>query len=213
MPVCANITSGIPRECRERIGGVRRVLLANYDEVDFSKFKNNLAPPAVFTGELGQVDPVGDAEISMIEMIGASPANCFYEFIPAKWSAVAKENGKAIDGHGGMLYEQTIEMKFPDRGSLVRDQIIKMGKGYFLAIVEDAVGDYFLYGYHDSLVLSEGAGTAGKENTNFNGWTLTLTSTGELAPAYRLANDDTKLGNIQIEIDPFGNFTRDMVAR
>ena len=158
---CSLLTSGWPKGCKDNAGGLKRILLANKDEV--------LAFTEDTTGSL----PVPSGEITDITMIAGA---MFYEFVPNKMSSNWVENIQANAQNGTIGYEQVLTMIFAKNEAAARNRVVLLGQGEVYAIVEDYNGKYFLLGEFNGCELTGGSSSSGTALSDLNGWTLTLTA-------------------------------------
>ena len=156
-----SLTSGWIKGCKDNAGGLKRVLLANKDDV------------VSFTeGATGSLT-VPSGEITDITMVAGAT---FFEFVPNKMSSNWVENIQANAQNGTIGYEQVLTMIFAKNEAAKRNQVALLGQGEVYAIVEDYNGKYFLLGEFNGCELTGGSSSSGTALTDLNGWTLTLTA-------------------------------------
>jgi len=167
------LTNGITKGCRDNIGGISTVYLAN---------KELLTSVTVGGGspeDLGLV-----SAIATQSSIGAD-APAFYEFQVNKNSSNWVDTGTVVASNGGTFYAPAVTMVFGKNDSTKLNTVKLMGQSTLVAIVKNNDGKYFILGETNGLELSAGAYASGTAFADLNGWTITL-SGGETHPAYEV---------------------------
>lgn len=149
---CSLITNGILANCDKQTPGIRRVYLANFDEVS----SYTLNPTGVVTG------------ITM--SVGAT----FKVFEFAKETGSAGSTINSDIPNGVLSYTHTITIQFTKLEQSKRNTITLMALANLVAIVQTQDGKYWLFGKENGLQLSEGTSATGTTNNDFSGYTLTL---------------------------------------
>lgn len=147
---CNQTLSGIPRDCEGSIGGVKRVLFINHDQLG-----------AVTIGETGIVSAI-------------AADGKFYEFIPKKNTASFAPALVVGDGDN-RSYQATLVLNFGKMTAAKRVQMQALLANELAAIVEDNNGTYWLVGKDIPLQATEGGGNTGTAMTDANAYTVTLT--------------------------------------
>lgn len=171
------LTSGIAKGCRDNIGGIKEVYLAN---------KERIATIAV-----GATAMLVDT-ITTLDALGATAAPAFYTYQVNKVSSVWTDTIAPIASNGGTMYTPSVTMVF-GKGEAAKANTVKlMGQSTLVAIVRNNDGKYFLLGgditangLGNGLELSAGSYSSGTAFTDLNGYTITL-SGGENHPAYEV---------------------------
>lgn len=159
-----NITSGIPKGCRDNAGGIVEVYLSTY--------------PSGYTG-LGWLSESGG---TIIGLSGAS----FYTFKPNKNSSNWVENIQSSIENGTIGYEQVITLVFAKNDVTKRNVIKMLGQANMIAIVRDKNEKYWLLGAQNGLEVSGGGSSSGTMLNDLNGWNITISGT-EPQPAYEVS--------------------------
>lgn len=148
---CNQTLSGIPRDCEGSIGGVKRVLFINHDQ-------------------LGTVT-ASDTGVSAITPVSGGT---FQEYIPKKNTASFAPALVVGDGDN-RSYQATLVLNFGKMTASKRVQMQALLANELAAIVEDNNGTYWLLGKDIPLQATEGGGTTGTAMTDANAYTVTLT--------------------------------------
>lgn len=149
MP-CSQTLIGIAKDCAVNLGGVKRVLAANYDDI------------ATVT--------VTDNQISAITMNGAA---AFVEFNFRPQTANFASTWQI--GDGGAKYVQTLlAMVFSRMETSKRIAVMALAQADAVAIVEDANGKFWYLGKDYPLELNTGDAGTGTVRTDRNGYGITL---------------------------------------
>lgn len=152
---CSLITNGILANCDKQTPGIRRVYLANFNEV------------ASYT-----LDPNGI--VTAIAMTPGSPTHTFKIFEFAKETGSAGSTINSDIPNGVLSYTHTITMQFTKLEQSKRNTIALMALANLVAIVQTQDGKYWLFGKENGLQLSEGTSATGTASNDFSGYTLTL---------------------------------------
>jgi hypothetical protein len=152
---CTLITSGILATCDKQVPGIKRVYLGNYDEVGTYSVDSN-------------------GFVTAITMTG-SPVGTFKTFEFAKETGSAGSTVNSDVPNGLLSFTPTVTLQFTKLEQSKRNAIALMALANLVAIVETNDGKYWLFGKDNGLQLSEGTSATGTANTDFSGYTLTLT--------------------------------------
>ena len=171
--------NGIAKGCRESIGGVKTVYLANKELID----------SIVATDQLVTA-------ITTVDGLG-SPGGAFYTFDVDKTSSSWTDTQTPVASNGGTFYVPSVTMVF-SRNDAAKAKVVKlMGQATLVAIVKNNDGKYFLLGAQataidadmgNGLEISAGTSASGVGYADLNGLTTTL-SGGERYPYYEVQAD------------------------
>lgn len=163
---CSQILSGIAKDCLVNKGGIKRVILANRDDVT-----------AV---------TITDGRVTAITMASGKK---FLEFgfrantgnFSSTWQ---------INSDNGTKYVQTLlTMIFGRMDTAKRVAIMALAQADLIGIVEDANGLFWLLGYDDPLMLADGSDAqTGTARADRNGYTVVLEDNSDELP-YEVAPD------------------------
>lgn len=153
---CNQTLSGIPRDCEGSIGGVKRVLFINRDQLG-----------ALTVGDTGIVTDIATTESAK-----------FYEFFTKKNTATFTT--AMLENRS---YQSTLAITIERMTASKRVQVMALLHNELSAIVEDNNGVYWLIG--DDVALEATAtdvAATGAAFTDTNAYTLTLTDTSRALP-------------------------------
>jgi streptogramin lyase len=151
---CSLITAGILASCDKQIPGIKRVYLGNFDEVSSYTLDAN----------------------NVVTAIAMSPTKKFQIFEFAKETGSAGSTVNSDVPNGLLSYTHTVTLQFTKLEQSKRNKIALMALANLVAIVETNDGKYWLFGRTNGLQLSEGSSATGTSNSDFSGYTLTLTN-------------------------------------
>lgn len=150
---CNQVLSGLPRDCEGSIGGVKRVLFINHDQLGKVTIEED-------TGIVTAIEPVNGGK--------------FFEFYPKKNTASFAPALQVGDGDN-RSYQATLVLNFGKMTASKRVQIQALLANELAAIVEDNNGTYWLAGKDVPLQATEGGGNTGTAMTDANAYTVTMT--------------------------------------
>lgn len=153
------LTAGIPKGCRANSGGIKRVLLANYENI-------TAVGPALAGDTTGTV--------TAITMPSGTSATTWYAFVPNKLSSNYVENIQASSQNGTFGFDQVITLIFAKNEASKRNAIMMLGQANLMAIVEDFNAKYWLLGEQNGIELTAGSSATGTALGDLNGYTLTI---------------------------------------
>jgi hypothetical protein len=154
---CIILDTGIAKQCRASIGGVKRFLIAELDAVTSVTTASGVATAITKSG-------------------------LFYEFIPTKKSSSASSPFSGSVEAGQRSWNHTVVMQFAKSEAAKRNVVAVLAETTIVAIVEDKNGKYHLYGWDLGLELTEGDNTIGVAPTDMNGYTLTFSEEHSAPP-------------------------------
>lgn len=159
------INSGIALECRDNMGGIQSVYIANAVE-NFAFF------PAA----------------GLIPILTFNPAteNTFYEFAQQIESASYEETGGYSVENGTAFYTQKLTIKIYKMNSSNSDVINILGQSLFNIIFLDQNGNYFLPGAFNQMRVVEISYGSGKMMGDLSGATIVFEGR-EKRPAYQVS--------------------------
>ena len=148
---CNQVLSGIPRDCEGSIGGVKRVLFINHDQLGKITVEEE-------TGVVTAIEPTGK----------------FSEYIPKKNTASFAPALTVGDGDN-RSYTATLVLNFGKMTAAKRVSVLPLLANELAAIVEDNNGIFWLVGKDIPLQATEGGGNTGTATTDANAYTVTMT--------------------------------------
>lgn len=155
---CNQTLSSIPRDCESSIGGVKRVLFINHDQ-------------------LGVVTL--DEQTGMVKTL--TPSGKFVEVFPKKGTA-SLATALAVGDGDNRQYNSTLVMNFGKMTAAKRVAIVPLFANELAAIVQDNNGNYWLIGKDVPLSSSAGDANTGTAVADANAYTVTLTDAALALP-------------------------------
>ena len=156
---CSQTLSGIAKDCLNSLGGIKRVLLANYADVT--------------------TVTVTSDKVSAITM---DTGKKFKEYLFRPGTGSMSSNYQ-VSAENGVAYVQTdLVMVFNRMETTKRVEIVALAQADLCAIVEDNNGKFWLLGYDEPLVISAGDGLTGTARTDRNGYSVTLQDNSKELP-------------------------------
>ncbi len=148
---CSQTLSAIAKDCLGSLGGIKRVLLANADDV---------------TGVT-----LTDSIITAITM---GSGKVFYEYQFRANTGSLTSNYQVPDTGASPYVQTDLVMAFNRMETAKRVSIIALAQADLVGIVEDMNGKYWYLGYDNPLRLSAGAALSGQQRSDRNGYDVTL---------------------------------------
>lgn len=171
MASCMTLSSGICRGCRDNVGGLKAIYVADYYSVDWTSLAT-----AAYTGEV--------TELSLVE------GSHWYRLEPNKYSASWTENINVSVENGTLGYEQVITGVFGKNAQALRNTIEELAKGDLVLVLLDANDTMWLIGAeHNGAYVSGGNSASGTALTDLNGWNVNFTCNAK-APALQVIPAD-----------------------
>jgi len=156
---CIQTLSGLANDCLSSMGGIKRVLLANGEDV-------------------ASVTITSD-EVSAIAMNNSATFK-EYNFKPGTSNFASTWQ---VNNENGSNYVQTLlTMVFNRMETTKRVEVMAMAQGELVAIVEDNNGKYWYLGYDYPLVLNGGDNGTGTARSDRNGYTIVLEDSSKALP-------------------------------
>lgn len=150
MP-CA-ITSGYTIDCRENIGGLK----------------------AVYIAEFGNIS--GVTEVSgLVTGITKATGKRFYKFEVPRATANTTSNATGSEENGSLFYTHSVVFPLNKRDSTTANVVRTLAKAKVMVVTLDMDGNYRMFGKGNGLYLAStenGSGTAAGDR---NGYNITLT--------------------------------------
>lgn len=148
---CTQTLTGISRDCLGNNGGIRKVWLANYD---------NVASLTVSAGAITAITMSNSEKFKL------------YEF--ARNTSSLSSN-YAVNAENGTSYvESDLLMVFNRMDTSKRLEIVALAQGNLVAIVEDNNGNKWYLGKDFPVTINAGDGLTGTARGDRNGYSITL---------------------------------------
>jgi hypothetical protein len=154
-----SLTQGYAYDCKNNVGGIKKVLIASRDDIDTITIASGLVSNITFT------------------------SNDFYLYDLVRESSNFNETVNTNVQNGTVFYAQTLEIVLNKLQVNTRNEIILLGQNRLCICVEDNNGKWWMLGFKNGLDLTGGGSASGTGYGDRNGYTLTFTgSENELAP-------------------------------
>lgn len=156
---CSQTLSGIAYDCSSNMGGIKRVMIANKDDVTAMTISSDI-----------------------ITAITMASSKKFYEFY-FRQNTSSMTSTWQVNNENGTTYVQTLlAMVFNRMDTTKRASIMALALAEVVAIVEDNNGTFWFLGYDEPLVLNAGDGPTGTARTDRNGYSITLEDNSKALP-------------------------------
>lgn len=145
------LTQGFAKDCRDSIGGLKTVYVANLQSIDSITEANG--------------------EVTAITMDGG--AN-FYKYELRRNTSTFTEEIETDDANGTAFFGQELTIQLTKLEAAKRNEILLLAHADVVAIVEDRNGKHWFAGKTNGLTLG-GSATTGTAMADTNGYELTFT--------------------------------------
>lgn len=153
---CTQTLGGLILDCETSLGGIRRVYIANYNEVTAQIDET----AGIITGLTGTFKP--------------------YEFRKQTGSMTST---LTVDETAGINYVSTeVVLTFTKMDTAKRLQMAALSLGQLAVIVEDSNGKYWFLGEDDYVSASAGSGQTGQNKGDANSYSITLKDESDSFP-------------------------------
>ena len=154
MAICNELDTGIGKTCDNNTGGVKKIFIAEKDNVA------SVTPGSPFD------------TITAITMVSGKK---FYEFAFNKNTSTFTEVTTGDQAVGSQVCTQTLTLVLNRREQAKREVLLKLGNFKDLAvIVLDSNDKYWLLGETEGMNMTENSSENGTVKTDRNGYTITL---------------------------------------
>jgi len=156
---CA-LTQGFNLDCRDAVGGLKELYII----------------------ELGGVEAITEAS-GIVSAITNATGKRFYKYSLIRETSNAEETITGNEQNGTIFYAQKIDVILNKRQVSVRNEILLLAKNKVAIVAVDNIGNGWLYGRVNGLMLNAGTSPTGTAWGDRNGYTLTFSGNEtELAP-------------------------------
>lgn len=145
------LTRGFEKDCRDSVGGIKTVYLANWSEV------TNYTET--------------DGEITAMTL---SSGSFFHEYQLRRQTSSFTETYEGSEENGTLFHEQEVTVILTRLEAAKRNEMYLMGKGDVVLTAEDNNGNYIVFGLDNGLTLG-GQATSGTAFGDLSGYELTFT--------------------------------------
>ncbi len=165
---CTLTINGRAFPCKDKIGGIKRVWIKQFDAADWGTITNG-----TIAGATG-----ADMEV--------------YGFEITKNSGSFQQAVNASVENGTVFYSQVLELSLPNLVAADNVEIQDLMKNRLTVIVQDVNDNYFAMGHSTGAEATGGTVGTGTAKGDFNGYQLQLTAE-EVIPAPFVASDDANI--------------------
>ncbi len=156
---CA-LTQGFNLDCRDAVGGLKEVYIIELDNI------------ASITEASGVVTALTKAT-----------GKRFWKYSLIRETSNAEETITGSEQNGTIFYAQKLDIIVNKRQVSVRNEILLLAKNHLAVVAVDNIGNAWLYGRVNGLMLNAGTSPSGTAWGDRNGYTLTFSGNEtELAP-------------------------------
>lgn len=156
---CTQTLNGIARDCQSSIGGVKRVLLANRDDVS----------------AITKTDGI-------VTAISMATGATFKEYYLRRFSG-SLVSAYQVNENGSPYVLSTLVMSFSRLEASKRLEVTAIAQADLVGIVEDLNGKFWYVGEDDPLALADGTdANTGTQRADFNGYNVTLEAASRELP-------------------------------
>ncbi len=148
--MACNINSGYTLGCRDSVGGVQFVAIAEYD----SSTSYSIGASASITN--------------------ISPTASFYKFEQYTEQAVSNQEGSFDNNNGTTFFTQTVTIILEDMDTTTRDQFLALTQARVRIIVKTNDGKYFLIGKENGARSSAASAGPGQALGDLQGFSITF---------------------------------------
>lgn len=154
MAYCTQTLGGIQLDCESSLGGIKKVYIANYGDVNIEVSGDKI------TGITGTFKP--------------------FEFRKQTGSMTSTLN---VDETAGINYVSTeLNLVFTKMETAKRIEIAALAKGQLAVIVEDSNGLFWYLGEDDYVSASAGSANTGQNKGDSNNYSITLKDESDSFP-------------------------------
>lgn len=165
------ILKGILMDCSSSIGGIKRVWLTRYSDVELVQGKTATIGDITETVD-GSTITLGKGVTAINLKTGAEWHP--YEFRKNTGSLTSTLNVDEENGNNYITSE--LSLVFSKMETRKRMEIAALTVGAVVAVVEDSNGKFWLLGYEDYVSASAGTGETGTAKEDRNAYTITLST-------------------------------------
>lgn len=150
--MACELTTGFSIDCNDAVGGIKSIYLQKW-----SDFKTGVTLDATS----GEVDALPEATVYQYDsQIGL--ASNFEEVI-------------SNEAAGSIAYTPTINLQIKKVSQTKQRQLALLAKSRVVCFVLDQMGNIWMFGRQNGLLLTTATAASGTNNADFNGYTLALT--------------------------------------
>lgn len=163
---CASIVlKGIMMDCSNSIGGIKRVWLARYSDID--------------SVTIGNITESGSSSVVLgqgVTAIALKTGGEWYEYQFRKNTGSLTSTLNVDETNGNNYITSELSLVFSKMETKKRMEMAALAVGAVVAVVEDSNGKYWYLGYDDYVSASAGTGETGTAKEDRNAYTITLST-------------------------------------
>lgn len=156
---CSQTLSGIAKDCAGNLGGIKRVLIANADDID-----------AV---------TIVSEQVTAITMLNSAK---FVEFNFRPHTGSLTSTWQINNENGTNYIQSLLVMAFNRMETTKRVAVMALAQADCVAIVEDMNGAYWYLGYDHPMFINAGNAPTGTALADRNGYNITLEDDSKALP-------------------------------
>jgi len=164
------ITYGYTKGCRDNIGGIKKLYLANLSNID------SASPVLCAVGT-----PIDEGTVDSITMVASK---YFWEIELTKDNGNFEVTVNINPETGNVTYVPTMNFTLPKMDVNTRNLLNNITREDIVAIAEDNLGNTWILGEEYGLVATTATASSGKAKADLNGWTVALVGEERFEPRY-----------------------------
>ena len=178
---CSSIfLKGICQDCQPALGGIKKIWIARYADLDFDAIKAGITTDATRGGV--------ELEISAVPFKASATGAKWYEYQFRKNTGSLTSTLNVDEATGINYVQNDLSLVFTKMETAKRLEISALSVGQVAVIVLDANDKYWFLGLDEYVSASAGAGQTGVQKTDQNAYTITLSTASSTYP-YELDAD------------------------
>lgn len=150
--MACELTTGFTLDCKDGIGGIKKIILADQSLVEFNLDANEL----------------------VTEIIGVSAGDLYTYELPTQTGSFEETINFNRD-NGTVFYTQTVNVMLHKLSSAKRLELQTVAKARVVVFVQDTNNNWWAVGYEFGADLSTSTGATGTALGDANGYTLAFT--------------------------------------
>lgn len=149
---CA-ITAGYAIDCRDSIGGVQ----------------------AVYIAEFGNISNIVDAS-GLVTGLTKATGKKFYKFEVPQSTASSSDNGTGSIENGSVFFSHEVKLPLNKRDATTRNLILTLFKNRVIIVTLEKTGKYMIFGKDNGMWLNASTGGSGVASGDRAGYEVTFTA-------------------------------------
>ena len=162
MPICSALTSGRPLQCKDAVGGIKKIFFAQ---------------------------TLGALTIGADEIIEDIAATTVFQYDLPNQTGNFTQTIQSSTENGTVFFEQVVNIKLNKLTATDRKEIKLLSQENLYIFVFDANNNLFLVGEENLAQVTAGSISTGTARGDMNGYDLTFTAYERIPSRYLTAND------------------------